>query len=121
MTDSASIPPRIARLLDVAGRAERRILGLMSGTSLDGLDLALCRIRGHGSATAVELLHHCTLPYTPQEQAMLREVVSVRTVSLERLCRAHGWLAWRHGRMVLETLAAWGEPVAGVDCLEPTH
>ena len=49
-------------------KESRVILGMMSGTSLDGLDLALCRIYYHGLQTKVELLHHRTLPYTEAQK-----------------------------------------------------
>ncbi|MCC7431867.1 anhydro-N-acetylmuramic acid kinase [bacterium] len=44
---------------------ERLILGLMSGTSVDGLDVALCKIKGFGKETKVELLHFETYGYSP--------------------------------------------------------
>jgi anhydro-N-acetylmuramic acid kinase len=46
------------------------ILGLMSGTSLDGLDLALCRISGAG--TKYKILRAQTIPYSAEWKQKLR-------------------------------------------------
>jgi 1,6-anhydro-N-acetylmuramate kinase len=50
-------------------------IGLMSGTSLDGMDAALVEIEGAGIDTKVKLLEFCTLPYTAEERAVLLEAV----------------------------------------------
>ena len=51
------------RLLEIANKDERIILGLMSGTSLDGLDLALCSFSGSGLQTNVKVLQFETISY----------------------------------------------------------
>lgn len=102
-----TLPPRIARLVRLAELPERRVLGMMSGTSLDGLDLALCRIRGAGGDTRIELEHFRTQPYAPEERARLARVVSRREATLEELTVLHPWLAVLHARIVLDTLAQW--------------
>lgn len=39
------------------------IAGVMSGTSLDGIDVALVRIEGSGVESKVELIHFTTVPF----------------------------------------------------------
>ena len=39
------------------------IAGIMSGTSLDGIDVALVHIEGSGVKSKVELIHFNTVPF----------------------------------------------------------
>jgi anhydro-N-acetylmuramic acid kinase len=42
------------------------VIGLMSGTSLDGIDAALVEIEGKGMKTKVKTLHFLTIPFSDQ-------------------------------------------------------
>lgn len=55
----------LAALLALRELPARRIVGLMSGTSADGIDVALAQISGSGAQTAVELLAFDTVPIEP--------------------------------------------------------
>lgn len=50
-------------------------VGLMSGTSLDGIDAALVRIVPRGDSYAVELLAFVTVPFDAQLMTLLREAL----------------------------------------------
>jgi anhydro-N-acetylmuramic acid kinase len=63
-------------------------VGLMSGTSLDGIDAALVRF---GGPTHAELLHFVTRPYTDDERAVLR--VALRGGSPREFALLHARLA----------------------------
>lgn len=107
----------IDQLCAAAAKESRVILGMMSGTSLDGLDLALCRIHHHGLQTKVELLHHRTLPYTEAQKNMIREVAFKPEAMLDKICLLHAWVADVHAGMVIEALQDWQFPVSSVDLL----
>ncbi len=85
----------------------RMIIGLMSGTSVDGLDVALCRCMGAGFETQIEVLHFETVPYTNDYRNEIKSVFSKRTVDLEKVCLLNGWVAEQHATMILQCLQKW--------------
>ena len=76
----------LAKLWQTGQKPSRLILGLMSGTSFDGLDLALCRITGSGTDTSVDVLHFTTVAYNPAFKESLKSVFSRRDADLENVC-----------------------------------
>jgi anhydro-N-acetylmuramic acid kinase len=56
----------LQELIALRERPRRRIVGLISGTSADGIDAALCEIGGSGASTALELLRFETFPLAPE-------------------------------------------------------
>jgi anhydro-N-acetylmuramic acid kinase len=61
-------------------------IGLMSGTSLDGMDAALVEIEGCGKATRVKLLEFHTQPYSKELRALLLEAVMGETGGSRTVC-----------------------------------
>ena len=104
-------------LQHIAQKPERRILGLMSGTSLDGLDLALCRISDSGRNTRVAVEHHCTFDYPEEFKNELRSVFAKKEVSLEKLTLLHTQIGIYHGELVLNALASWEVRPEEVDAI----
>ncbi len=51
------------RLIELHSKTRRRIVGLMSGTSADGIDAALVEIEGSGADSVVEVLKFATYPF----------------------------------------------------------
>lgn len=107
---------QIARLAALAAQPSRRIIGLMSGTSLDGLDVALCHCAGHGATLRVVLEHFETVPYDADFQQRLR-AISQPTVRLEDVVVLNAEVARRHAALVLACLHQWGVGPAEVDVL----
>lgn len=99
--------PFLARLVQIAQQPSRRIVGLMSGTSLDGLDVALCRLHGHGASTRLELEHFATVPYDDDVRQRIRQVFAGGQISLEFLTLLNPWLGKLHADMVLQCLQQW--------------
>lgn len=107
----------IRRLHELAARRTKNIIGLMSGTSLDGLDIALCEIRGAGRNTGVELKEFTTVAYPPPVKEKLKEIVSVESVSLEAVCLRNSWLGDYHADLVNQTIKKWSLNRSEIDCI----
>ncbi len=59
--------------LELWNKPSRLVVGLMSGTSANGIDAVLTKITGYGLTTQVEQLGFCFLPFDPDtRQAILR-------------------------------------------------
>ena len=108
---------QIARLYHLASQPSRRIIGLMSGTSLDGLDVALCKLSGSGPGTKLKLEQFQTVPYDEATKARIRQVFAREQVSLEYLTLLNAWLGQLHARAVLDCLAGWQIEPAEVDLI----
>ena len=107
--------PYLQRLYDLARQPSRRIVGLMSGTSLDGLDVALCRISGHGPDTFVTLERFATVPYDAAFKARVRTIFAKHEIEFELLCLLNPYIGRLHGQLVLDCLQAWEVDPATVD------
>jgi anhydro-N-acetylmuramic acid kinase len=107
----------IQNLVKVAAKPERMIIGLMSGTSMDGLDIALCLIKGSGKDTQFELKAFITVDYSIDFKEKILSIFSKEIVSLETLCLLNAWVGRQHGKMVLDVLASWNIAPERVDMI----
>ncbi|MEZ4548337.1 MAG: anhydro-N-acetylmuramic acid kinase [Thermodesulfobacteriota bacterium] len=55
-------------------KKERVVIGLISGTSMDGIDAALVKIKGKGAGAEIELLEFTCIPYSPEIIARLGQL-----------------------------------------------
>ena len=71
---------RLIKKVEAGGRI--RIAGLMSGTSADGVDVAIVDIKGR----AVKTVAFGTIPYTPTPRKEVLKLCCVESSSVDRIC-----------------------------------
>jgi len=108
---------QIQKLNNISKKESRKILGLMSGTSLDGLDMALCEIIGHGKETQLTLLEFETYGYGEVFKNEVRSVFSTQMVNLEKLCMLNSWVAREHATIINAQLKKWGIDKSEIDLI----
>lgn len=112
------MPPlnqNLQKLFSVAQKEERLGIGLMSGTSLDGLDIALCSFTGSGLATKFKLLHFITIPYDGAFKHEVQTIFAQKQVSLEMVTLLNAYIGSFHAELILQALANWGIKAGAVD------
>lgn len=82
----------VDRLFAISQKNSRNIIGLMSGTSLDGLDIAFCKITGAGLSSQIELLAYETVPYPEETKEKIRQVFAKKTVDFQYLTILNEWI-----------------------------
>lgn len=107
----------IQKLYSIANKNERLIIGLMSGTSMDGLDIALCRCKNYGSQTQVELLNFITMPYQDDFRADVKSIFSKRDADLQKVCLLNELIGITHANLILEALKKWDVSAEEVDII----
>lgn len=109
--------PSIAKLAELAQKPSRKIIGLMSGTSLDGLDIALCECRGAGAATQVKVLEFVTKGYAVDFREAVKKVFAKRDADLQEVCLLNEVIAITHADLIKEALQDWGIAAAEIDLI----
>ena len=109
--------PNISSLYAIANKPVRKIIGLMSGTSFDGLDIALCEFSGSGLETKVKLINFVSKGYLPAFKEDLKSVFAKRTVDLEKVTLLNAFIGNYYGGLLLESLNDWGVSAADIDLI----
>jgi anhydro-N-acetylmuramic acid kinase len=107
----------LEKLYAISNKPVRKIIGLMSGTSLDGLDVALCSFTGSGLQTKIKLLQFETVPFNEDFKKEVKSVFSKKNVDLEKLCLLNPWVALHHAEIINDCLKKWNINNEDVDLI----
>ena len=107
----------ITALYTIAQKETRKILGLMSGTSLDGLDIALCAVSGSGENTNVKILEFETISYSEDIKNEIRKVFAKKTIDFQHLALLNEWIGILYSGMINDCLSKWNISSSEVDLI----
>jgi anhydro-N-acetylmuramic acid kinase len=109
--------PGIETLYRIAKKPKKQILGLMSGTSLDGLDLALCEFEGTGLNTKFQLKQFVSLPYSSEFKESIQAVFSKEQIHFPSLSTLNAEIGIKHAELILNALQSWGIKPGEIDLI----
>ncbi len=104
-------------LLPLIGKDERVVVGLMSGTSLDGIDAAVVRIRGCGASASVELLEYVCIPFDDELRERVKALCTEDSTSSAHICSMNVVLGERFTEAALAAIGKAGFGVADIDLI----
>jgi anhydro-N-acetylmuramic acid kinase len=107
----------IQKLYEIANKSSRLIIGLMSGTSLDGLDVALCEYVGSGIETQVKILKFETVAFNEEVKSEIRKVFAKENIDFQQLCVLNPWIGNKHGDIINQLLVKWEVENSQIDCI----
>lgn len=94
-----------------------RVIGLMSGTSADGIDAALCEIEGAPPRLQARLLQGLTTPYDASQRERILAACRPESSRVDALCRLHFALGEWLAEAALRVVAAAGLHPGDVDLI----
>src|SRR5690606_257083 len=115
--NSVPMNSNIESLYRIASKPSRTIIGLMSGTSFDGLDIALCDFTGSGLDTQVSLRKFTTLNYDADFKEELKSIFAKRNADLEKITLLNAYIGRHYARLILDCLQDWGLKPDDIDLI----
>jgi len=102
-------------LATLESKAEKLIVGVMSGTSADGVDAALVRVRGSGEGLSWRLLRHETLHYSAKVRDLILRCSEPGGGDAASLCRLNVLLGDLFARAVTNVAERAGLDPQSID------
>ena len=109
--------PNIRKLCALAAKPTRKIIGLMSGTSFDGLDIALCTFSGSGFDTSLHLDRFITKPYTQAFKEELKSIFAKSEANLEKITLLNAYIGRYYATLINQCLTEWKLMAEDIDLI----
>lgn len=92
-------------------------LGIMSGTSLDGVDAALCRFGESEGRRSVELVAEASISWPESVRDLLYGLATEQSVGIDALARAHFLLPYYYAQAAEAAISAAGLTASDVQAI----
>ncbi len=102
---------------DLLQKEKKTVIGLMSGTSADGVDVAIVEVTGSGLTTEISLIAFETIPYKPEIRDRIFDLFSVETARVDEICTMNFVLGKLFAESALAVLEKVGIAPTQVDLI----
>ena len=93
----------------------RRVAGVMSGTSLDGIDVVIADLHGHGRQLRVITWYGANFAFSEELSARLVKAASEESIGVAELSQLNVRLAHEYAQAVTRTLATREDSIRSLD------
>jgi anhydro-N-acetylmuramic acid kinase len=98
-------------------KEHRIVCGLMSGTSVDGINAALVEISGNGESTRINVLGFSETSFSEEVQAMILSNAEASTSTVTDICLLHTLLAQLYADVIQDLCAETGIDKGSIDLI----
>jgi anhydro-N-acetylmuramic acid kinase len=105
----------IENLIRLKEKESRNIIGLMSGTSCDGVDACLVKITGNGLSTKVDIIGFETYPYKSEIRDLIFEASCKETGAVDKICQLNFVLGKLFADAVRQIAVKLSVPLSSID------
>ncbi len=77
---------RIERLIEVARKEQRVVVGLSSGTSVDAIDAVIVRIGGHAPGAEIEKIRFDSFPFPDDIRRRINTLFDRNKAKIDEIC-----------------------------------
>ena len=103
------------KLLNLLNKEKKLVVGLMSGTSIDGIDCALVSIEGYGVDTKITLLEFENFSFDLQTKKDILSCCSLENSNVEKICKLNFQLGHAFADAVIKLCTEKGIPLDYID------
>lgn len=105
------------RLLSLLNKNEKLVIGIMSGTSVDGIDVVIVRIIGHGEVTKTELLAFKNYPFSNSIRERIFELFELNSSNVEAISQMNFLLGELYTQAVFKICEQSGIQIEEIDLI----
>ncbi len=107
----------IERLIKLREKNPKLIVGLMSGTSADGVDVAVVEVLNSGRQTRVKTIGWKTFPFNEELKKLILKNSQPETSKVDEICRLNFLIAQVYADSILKTLDEFSIKVSDIDLI----
>ena len=107
----------IENLIRLREKETRNVIGLISGTSCDGIDACLAKITGNGSSTEIEIIEFVTYPYKNEIRELIFDASNEQTGTVDKICQLNFILGQLFADAAVQIAGKSSIPISDIDII----